>query len=270
MKAPILFFAPVAMAQSLCGQFDYYSSNGYYVNNNAWGADQGQGDQCTQIDNISSNGVTFHTDWNWSGGENNVKSYPHVGHALEGDKKLVKDITGFPNKAEWNYDGDNIRANVAYDIFTAQDPNHETSSGDYEIMIWYVPFIICEWELHINQGYRLANVGGVYPIGESTGNVDIGGKEWELFVGFNGDMKVFSFVAPQETKTFEEDLRPFFDHITSTQGFPAAEQHLISTLLILSWAASMANNYAALQFGSEPFTGTNARFDVYYWYANVN
>lgn len=43
-------------------------------------------------------------------------------------------------------------------------------------------------------------------------------------------MKVFSFVAPEAIKTFEQDLRPFFDHITDEQDFPADEQHLISTI----------------------------------------
>ncbi|KFH45494.1 Endoglucanase-like protein [Hapsidospora chrysogenum ATCC 11550] len=69
----------------------------------------------------------------------------------------------------------------------------------------------------------------------------------------NGDMKVFSFVAPEEIRTFEQDIRPFFDHITDAHGFPAQNQHLIT-----------------LQFGTEPFTGNNAQFDVYYWYGAVN
>ena len=30
----------------------------------------------------------------------------------------------------------NIRANVAYDLFTAANSGHGTSSGDYELMIW--------------------------------------------------------------------------------------------------------------------------------------
>ncbi|KAI1049656.1 hypothetical protein LB505_011698 [Fusarium chuoi] len=37
--------------------------------------------------------------------------------------------------AAWSYSGTNVRANVAYDLFTAADPNHVTYSGDYELMI---------------------------------------------------------------------------------------------------------------------------------------
>jgi len=128
--------APLAWAQNLCGQYDYWSAgNGYYVNNNAWGASSGSGSQCTYIDTKQSVGTSWHTDWNWSGGQNNVKSYPHSGRDLS-SKKLVSQIGSMPTKAEWGYTGSNIRANVAYDLFTANNPNHATSSGDYELMVW--------------------------------------------------------------------------------------------------------------------------------------
>lgn len=136
MRLPILLFAlPAVWAQNLCNQFDYHSSDGYYVNNNAWGAAAGQGGQCTYIDSISDIGVAWHTSWSWSGNDYNVKAYPHAGRELS-VKSLVSDITRLATKAEWQYSGDGIRANVAYDMFTVADPNHDGSSGDYEVMIW--------------------------------------------------------------------------------------------------------------------------------------
>lgn len=137
MKHLLLFSIVPALswAQELCGQFDYHSSNGYYVNNNEWGADAGEGEQCTYIDSIKDVGVAWHTNWTWSGGDYEVKAYPYSGRELP-NKSLVKDITGLSTKAEWKYSGDDIRANVAYDLFTAADPDHDGSSGDYEIMIW--------------------------------------------------------------------------------------------------------------------------------------
>lgn len=75
---------------------------------------------------------------------------------------------------------------------------------------------------------RLANVGEVHPIGDSVGNVKVGDQTWELFVGKNGDMKVFSFIASKQIPTFESDIRPFFDHITSEYDYPADKQYLIS------------------------------------------
>lgn len=75
---------------------------------------------------------------------------------------------------------------------------------------------------------RLARKGGIYPIGSSQGIVNVGGQNWDLWVGYNGAMKVFSFVAPNEVPVFENNVKLFFDHVTNTQGFPAAQQHLIS------------------------------------------
>ncbi|KAI2643615.1 endoglucanase [Xylaria nigripes] len=223
------------LAQDLCDQFSYYAApNGYYFNNNAWGSSAGTGSQCTHVDILLNPGVQWDTEWSWSGGDNNVKSYPYSGRTLS-SKKLVSSIGSMPTKAQWQYTGNNIRADVAYDLFTAADPNHDTGSGDYELMIW------------------LARKGGVSPIGSSTGMVTIGANTWELFVGYNGAMKVFSYVAATEATDLEFDVKPFFSHITDTQGFPAYQQYLIT-----------------FQFGSEPFTGSNARFDVWYWYAEVN
>ncbi|KAI0098784.1 endoglucanase [Nemania sp. FL0031] len=224
----------LASAQSLCGQYSYYSANGYYFNNNAWGQDAGTGSQCTYVDILLNPGVQWHSTWNWAGGDNNVKSFPYSGRDLP-TKKLVSNIGSIPTKAEWRYLGDNLRADIAYDLFTAADPNHSTSSGDYELMVW------------------LGRRGGVQPIGSSVGNVNVGGQTWDLWVGYNGPMKVFSFVAPSDIATFESDLKPFFTYITNNQGFPASQQNLIT-----------------VQFGSEPFTGSNAEFDVWYWYAEVN
>lgn len=137
MKSVLALSALLSLvrAQDLCGQYDYYSSNGYYLNNNEWGSGSGSGDQCTHIDNIGDVGVGWHTEWSWSGGDTLVKSYPYSGVEIS-SKPLVKDIGSLPTKAEWMYTGDNIRADVAYDLFTAADPNHDTSSGDYELMIW--------------------------------------------------------------------------------------------------------------------------------------
>ncbi|CAH0056639.1 unnamed protein product, partial [Clonostachys solani] len=225
--------APLAMAVDLCDQFAYHNEAGWYFNNNEWGSGSGSGDQCTHVDSVSSSGVSWHTEWSWSGGENNVKSYPYSGRELS-DKKLVNTISKIPSGADWSYSGSDIRANVAYDIFTAADPNHEISSGDHELMIW------------------LGRLGGVYPIGQSTGTVQAAGRSWDLYVGYNGAMKVYSFIAPEQINNFDGDVKEFFNVITEQQGFPADSQHLIT-----------------LQFGTEPFTGSNAQFDVHHWSGSV-
>ncbi|KAI1294467.1 endoglucanase [Xylaria venustula] len=230
-------FASLAAAQAvttLCDQYGYYSANGYGVNNNAWGQASGTGSQCTYVDELLNPGLQWHATWSWSGNDNDVKGYPYSGLQIS-NKKLVSNIGSMPTKAEWRYLGDNIRADIAYDLFTSADPNHDTSSGDYELMVW------------------IGREGGVQPIGSSTGTVTVGGESWDLWIGYNGPMLVYSFVAPSDIATWESDIKPFYQYITDNKGFPASSQYLIT-----------------YQFGSEAFTGSNAEFDVWYWYAEIN
>lgn len=138
MKLAIILglgLSPLALAQSLCEQYAAYTANGYQIANNMWGRDSGQGSQCTYVDRTSSSSVAWRVNWSWSGGNNNVKSYPNSGKVLS-SKRKISQISSLPTSVSWSYSGSNIRANVAYDIFTAADPNHVTYSGDYELMVW--------------------------------------------------------------------------------------------------------------------------------------
>lgn len=135
----ILALVATVAAQKLCDQYGTASGDMYTVNNNMWGMDSGTGSQCTVVDSFSGDSVAWHCDWNWSGGENSVKSFPNSGVKL--DKKLVSDISKISTSAEWKYDNTDIDADVAYDLFTAADKNHVTYSGDYELMIWCVVFL---------------------------------------------------------------------------------------------------------------------------------
>lgn len=127
------------MPPILTEQFAYHGSSGYYFNNNKWGQDAGSGGQSLHVDRTASHGsadgVAWHIDWSWEGGEHNVKSYPYSGRELP-NKKLVSEIGSIPTSAEWSYRGSNLRANVAYDLFTAAESDRDTSGGDYELMIW--------------------------------------------------------------------------------------------------------------------------------------
>jgi xyloglucan-specific endo-beta-1,4-glucanase len=226
--------AGVGLAQQLCDQYGYFAGSGYEFNNNNWGKDSGQGSQCTYVDYHNSNNVGWHSTWSWSGGNDNVKAYPYSGRQLS-SKRLVSQIGSLPTSVSWNYAGSNIRANVAYDLFTAQDPNHVTYSGDYELMIW------------------LGRLGNVYPIGSSVGQVNVDGQQWDLWVGYNGAMKVFSFIAPQERRSYSGNAKNFFTYLQNSQGFPANNQYLLT-----------------YQFGSEAFTGNGATFTVSSFSASSN
>ena len=140
MKAISLLIAaltPFALAQqqTLCKKYGYYSSNGYELNNNLWGDGAAtSGSQCTYYDGPASGGLAWHSTWSWTGGENNVKSYVYIGRQIT--KKLVSQTSTMATSVQWNYNTSNIRCNVAYDLFTAANVNHDTSSGDYELMVW--------------------------------------------------------------------------------------------------------------------------------------
>jgi xyloglucan-specific endo-beta-1,4-glucanase len=121
---------------TLCEKNGYWSGNGYEVNNNNWGADSASsGSQCTYVDSSSSTGVSWHTTWTWEGNEGRVKSYAHSGRQIARGNTIAS-IKSMPTEVSWNYNTSDVRANVAYDFFTAQDPNHSSSGGDYELMIW--------------------------------------------------------------------------------------------------------------------------------------
>lgn len=122
-------------AATLCEQYGYYAANGYEFNNNNWGRGAGSGSQCTYVQSTSSSGVSWSTTWQWQGGQDNVKSYANAGKQFARGLK-ISNIRSMNTNIQWDYQPREIRANVAYDVFTAADPNHDKSSGDYELMIW--------------------------------------------------------------------------------------------------------------------------------------
>ncbi|KAE8366537.1 concanavalin A-like lectin/glucanase domain-containing protein [Aspergillus caelatus] len=240
MKLALVLATLTATAFSqkeLCAQYDSVSSPPYTVNNNLWGKDSGTGSQCVYIDSLSSSGAAWHTTWTWNGGQGSVKSYSNSGVNFE--KKLVSDVHSIRTDVDWKQDNTNVNADVAYDLFTAADKNHVTSSGDYELMIW------------------LARYGTIQPIGAKIDTTTVEGHTWEVWYGTSiqagAEQKTYSFVSATPINSFSGDIKPFFDHLTSKHDFPASAQYLIN-----------------LQFGTEPFTGGPVTFTVPKWTATVN
>ncbi|KAF3009789.1 hypothetical protein E8E13_009999 [Curvularia kusanoi] len=225
-------------AASLCGQYSYYAANGYEFNNNNWGkGSASSGSQCTTVQSTSSSGVSWSTTWNWQGGQDNVKSYANAGKQFARGLNVGK-IKSLQTSITWDYQPRDIRANVAYDVFTAADPNHDKSSGDYELMVW------------------LARIGGVYPIGSKVTTVTLAGFSWDLYIGPNGSMKVYSFIPSDGSWkfTFNADLKVFFNYLAQNQGYPINSQNLI-----------------VFQQGTEPFTSSGqTKYTVSSYSANVN
>lgn len=124
---------------TLCGQYSGWSGDGYNANNNLWGESYAtSGSQCTYVDSSSSSGVGWHTTWTWDGMSNKVKSYAYAGRVVERGH-TISSISSMQTSVSWSYNETaDVKTNVAYDFFTDEDPNHSTSGGQYELMIWCV------------------------------------------------------------------------------------------------------------------------------------
>ena len=86
---------------------------------------------------------------------------------------------------------------------------------------------------------------GVNPIGSFKANVNVGGRSWALWMGYNGSMKVFSFVAPSPITNFSGNVKDFYNYLTQSEGFPASQQNLISKFLLTvpdSWRDGLVGN----------------------------
>jgi len=193
----------------LTGSTSRVENSGYECLNNLWGDTTAtSGQQCTYVDGGTSSGVKFRSTWTWVGAPNNVKSYIYCGRQFP-KGRLISSIPSMKTAVTWSYSTLDLRANVAYDVFTAADANHANSGGDYELMIW------------------LARLGGIYPIGKSVGSVALAGRSWDLWVGMNGQMQVYSFVAAEPVMTFSADVKLFFNYLQTSYKYPASTQNLI-------------------------------------------
>lgn len=145
---------------------------------------------------------------------------------------FVSPMSKMSTDHDHSYSTTNIIANVAYDLFLSSTAN---GSEEYEIMVW------------------LGALGGAGPIsstGSAIATVPINGVSWDLWVGPNGDMTVYSFVAPSSVTSFSGDLLEFLTYLEDKQG-------LSSSLYLLK-----------VQAGTEPFSGT-ADFTVSSYSASI-
>jgi len=90
--------------------------------------------------------------------------------------------------------------------------------------------------------YRLARLGNVYPIGQNSGTVNVNGQNWELWIGYNGSMKVFSFIAQGTTNSWSGDAKQFFSYLERAQGFPSSQQNLIGKLSLIFRQKNLKRN----------------------------
>lgn len=112
MKLLALTLASLASAASVssrslhrrddfCGQWDTAEPGDFILYNNLWGqdnADEG-GSQCTGLDSVDGNTISWHTTWTWTGGQYNVKSYANA--AYQFTSAQLSSLSSIPTTWEW-------------------------------------------------------------------------------------------------------------------------------------------------------------------------
>lgn len=78
----------------------------------------------------------------------------------------------------------------------------------------------------------MARYGGLEPIsrqGKPLERITIAGHRFDLHFGYNGLMKVYSFVAVDDPiQDFRADVLDFFKLLQSKHGFPMNDQYMLS------------------------------------------
>ena len=213
----------------------------YWINNNQWGASGGSGTQSIWSTCTSGNTIGWGTDWNWSGGTSQVKSYASAvlgwqwGWKVSGTGLPVQLSSGKNITCGWTYrvqTGQTI--DVSYDMFVHTQSNAGTNDDPTdEIMVW------------------LDRSGGAAPIGGTTATVTIAGTNWELHEGSNGRWMVHSYVRTTPTDTGATlNLMDFMKDLTSNRGL------------------SSSKYLSSIQAGTEVFLGTG-RLDTDQYYCTI-
>ncbi|CDH57791.1 glycoside hydrolase family 12 protein [Lichtheimia corymbifera JMRC:FSU:9682] len=221
---------PAVRANEMCGQYDTTTAGDYIIYNNLWNKDTAtSGSQCTEVTGIKDdNTLSWRTTWSWEGDKTQVKSYANA--KLEIDPKQLSALKSIPFTWKWSYKGENLIADVAFDIWTSSST---TGDYEYEIMIW------------------LGRLGGAGPIGDTVSTFEHDGTTWELHEGSNGSQKVYSFVAAKDINDMQSDALPFLQHLVDA-GKLDKSQYL-----------------RAFQSGTEPFIGSNAEFTTTAYKVNI-
>lgn len=104
--------------------------------------------------------------------------------------------------------------------------------------------------------------------------VDIAGHSWDLYIGTNMGMQVYSFAATSNIGSFNADVKDFFDYLADNQGYPANAQNLLGEDCpynppMVCTVLHPDHLAAVFQLGSEASAGGPATFKVDLFSAEV-
>jgi xyloglucan-specific endo-beta-1,4-glucanase len=220
-----------ARAAKSCAAGGVIAEGRYWLHNNQWGKDTGDGSQCVRAAGGSGGTLAWDTSWKWTGRANSVKSYAaavlgwHWGWKARDTGLPIRLSAGRAVRTTWDFavtrQGPNT-LNVSYDLWL-----HDTATPDSpdeptdEVMVW------------------LYHSGDAGPIGTKQATVTIAGTGWDLYRGEAG-WNVFSFVRTGNTTSADLNLTDFTDELT-TRGWLPRTKYLSS-----------------VEAGTEIFTGEGA------------
>ncbi len=216
----VLFFPGQAQAASTCTNYGTITQGKYYLSNNLWGSDSGNGWQCVWDSYQSGNTTGWGTSWSWTSKtpaqDNSVKSYTssvlgwHWGWKTSGTQLPVQLSAGKRVQANWNFTVTQRTPNtmnVAYDLWF-----HNKSNADWpdqptdELMVW------------------LYRSGGAGPLGTKVATVNVAGASWDLYEGDIG-WKVHSFVRTSNTTSANLNLADF-SNVLVGRGYISSSKYL--------------------------------------------
>jgi hypothetical protein len=208
-------------ATTICDQYGTTTVGNYTVMNNRWGT---SATQCISVTNSGFSIIQQDGTGNLSGAPT---AYPaiyigcHYGNCSPSSPlpAQISSISSANTSVTLTYPASGTY-DAAYDIWLNADTN-VTGVQDTEIMIW------------------LNHTGSIQPIGSNTGkSISVGGRNWAVWVGNNGQNNVVSYVQAGIT-SFSVDAMAFIrDAITRGSGFGTTAWYLTS-----------------MQMGFEPWIG---------------
>ena len=207
--------------QKICEKFGStpVADGRYLVQNNEWGADDGQ---C-----ITATAAGFTVD----SGDHTKTDSPAAYPSMMSGCWMGTCTTGttLPRRiSELGPISSSIAAtipagtttNLAYDLWADRTPTKTGQNDGLELMIW------------------LDAPGGITPIGSAGAHVEIGGTGWEVWTGENGGVPVISYVREEP--------------VTSAQDLPLTEfLRDAATRGVVDGSAYLTN----IQAGFEPWAG---------------
>jgi xyloglucan-specific endo-beta-1,4-glucanase len=208
-----LLVNPARAYSYLCGQYTSETVGPYSHDQDLWGESSAtSGSQCSLVTSFSGTTIAWLTNWTWSGGANDVKSFDNIQLNTNINNQL-SDISSIPTTWDWSYSySGTIVADVAWDLFTSSSSG---GSHAYEIMIW------------------LAAYGGTQPIAASYNSA---GKAvsvnsfteksvtYDLYKGTNSGWTVLSFVPASSTvNSYSGNLMDFINFLVDNDYLPSSQ-----------------------------------------------